>query len=211
MEKHWHPSQLQHEPERDAAKLHGGSASVTPVVTSDLLSSHSAPTLPIAAVLGWPVSTSLKRWVQFWNKCNKKKKNTSQDKEERISGTAPLTMSLLPRKERGMNAIVSVFGGVFEKGSLATERNSFTFLSNLVRTSLACSIWRVPHLNCVRFTRKKRQRQARSLQRPWGWNVSWRNRLRGPWKSQMRPVEGILASLLNSLCYLRAPGYFLLS
>lgn len=67
-------------------------------------------------------------------------------------------MSLLPRKERGMNAIVSVFGGVFEKGSLAKERNSFTFLSNLVRTSLACSIWRVPHLNSVRFTRKKRQR-----------------------------------------------------
>lgn len=32
----------------------------------------------------------------------------------------------------------------------------------------------------------------------------------GVGRSQARLVEGILASLLNSLCYLRAPGDFLL-
>lgn len=48
--------------------------------------------------------------------------------------------------------MLSVFGGVFEKGSLAKERNSFTFLSNLVRTSLACSILRIPHLKSVRHS-----------------------------------------------------------
>lgn len=79
--------------------------------------------------------------------------------------------------KRGMNAILSVFGGVFEKGSLANERNRVTFRSNLVRTSLACSIWRDPHLNPVRFTRKTRQRRARSMERPWGWNVARQNRL----------------------------------
>jgi hypothetical protein len=35
------------------------------------------------------------------------------------------------------DAIFSVSGGVFEKGSLATGRNTFNSLSDLVRTPLA--------------------------------------------------------------------------
>lgn len=52
--------------------------------------------------------------------------------------------------------MLSVFGGVSGKGSLAKERNSSTFLSNLVRTTLACFLPRVPRKS-VRHTRKKRQ------------------------------------------------------
>lgn len=55
---------------------------------------------------------------------------------------------------------MSILEVSFEKGSLAKERNSFPFLSNLVRTSLACSILRLPRLKSVRHTRKKRHRQG---------------------------------------------------
>lgn len=55
---------------------------------------------------------------------------------------------------------MSIFGGVFEKGSLAKERDSSTFLSDLVQTSLACSLLRVPHLKSVRHTSKKKHRQG---------------------------------------------------
>lgn len=46
------------------------------------------------------------------------------------------------------------------KGSLAKEGNSFNFLSHLVRTSLACSMSRVPHLKSVRCTRRRGPRAA---------------------------------------------------
>lgn len=61
------------------------------------------------------------------------------------------------RKDR--NAILlSVFGGVSGKGSLAKERNSYTFLSNLVRTTLACFLLRVPHEVCTAHQREKTDR-----------------------------------------------------
>lgn len=109
------------------------------------------------------------------NAIERKKKYKSGVRGNRIPRTDDVVMA--QQGKRGMNAILSVFGGVFEKGSLANERNRVTFRSNLVRTSLACSIWRDPHLNPVRFTRKTRQRRARSMERPWGWNVARQNRL----------------------------------
>lgn len=53
------------------------------------------------------------------------------------------------------NAILSLSGGVFEKGSLAKERNSYTFLSNLLRTALACSVLRLPHPKLARHSRAR--------------------------------------------------------
>lgn len=125
-------------------------------------------------MLGLQSPLLLKDEYSFERNAIKKKYKSGVSGKRRILKTDVI---IAQKGKRGMNAILSVFGGVFEKGSLANERNRFTFLSNLVRTSLACSIWRAPHLNSVRFTRKKRQRQARSTQRPWGWNASRQNRL----------------------------------
>lgn len=59
--------------------------------------------------------------------------------------------------------MLSVFGGVFEKGSLAQERNSFTFLSGLARTSLACSLLRSPHLKSVRHSPREKHAKSPGL------------------------------------------------
>lgn len=82
-----------------------------------------------------------------------------------------------------------MFGGVFEKGSLAKERNGFTFLSNLVRTSLACSTLRIPRLQSVRRS------PVRGMPSPQGWAVSWQTHA-----GAEVPAEGNQASLLSSLC-----------
>lgn len=104
---------------------------------------------------------------------------------------------------------MSMFGGVFEKGSLAEERNSFTFLSDLVQTSLACSLLRVPHLKSVRHTTKTQTgREACKVTRAGMFCGKLADA--GVARSQARLAEEILASLWNSLCYLWAPGYFLL-
>lgn len=51
--------------------------------------------------------------------------------------------------------MLSVFGGVSGKGSLAKERDSSTFLSNLVRATLACFLLRGPHEVCETHQKKK--------------------------------------------------------
>lgn len=93
---------------------------------------------------------------------------------------------------------------------MAKERDSSTFLSDLVQTSLACSLLRVPHLKSVRHTSKKKQtgREAYRVTRAGMFGGKLADA--GVVRSWARLAEGILASLLNSLCYLWVPGYFLL-
>lgn len=116
-------------------------------------------------------------------------------------GTASPRTPLLPRRETGRKATLPGFGGVFEKGSLAKERDSSTFLSHLVRTSLACSVAMVPHLKAQTHQKGRTgdHGRARSALSPQGWGVlgrtlsCWRRGGPGP------PAEGNLASLLNLL------------
>lgn len=69
---------------------------------------------------------------------------------------------------------MSLGGGVSEKVSLAKKRNRFTFLFNLVRTALACSVLRLPHRKEVRSeTRQKDKTQTRNEAEAPGWNVRW--------------------------------------
>lgn len=99
-----------------------------------------------------------------------------------------------------------MFGGVFEKGSLAEERNSFTFLSDLVQTSLACSLLRVPHLKSVRTTTKKRHRQGEKHAKSPGLERFVENLLtlasRGPrlgLRKESLPLCGILSATCGRL------------
>lgn len=62
-------------------------------------------------------------------------------------------LSLLPGEEWGCQ-LVCLWGSL-RRGSLATERDGFTFLSNLVGTSLACSVWRLPRWKSAQHTREK--------------------------------------------------------
>lgn len=59
--------------------------------------------------------------------------------------------------------MLSGWGGVSEKGSLAKERNSYTFLSNLVRTTLACFLLRAPHEVCNTHQKEKTDRVGEKL------------------------------------------------
>lgn len=127
-------------------------------------------------------------------------------------GTASPRTPLLPRRETGRDATLPGFGGVFEKGSLAKERDSSTFLSHLVRTSLACSVAMVPHLKAQTHQKGRTgdHGRARSALSPQGWGVLGRTlscwRRGGPGL----PAEGNLASLLNLLRCSGAPGYVVL-
>lgn len=90
-------------------------------------------------------------------------------------------------------------GVSLRRGSLAKERNTFTFLSNLVRTALACSILRLPHLKSLRHTRKKTQRRGKKQVGSPGLEYFVAESLGLVLSSTgqgLRPAEGALASLL---------------
>lgn len=90
-------------------------------------------------------------------------------------------------------------GVSLRRGSLAKERNTFTFLSNLVRTALACSILRLPHLKSLRHTRKKTQRRSKKQVGSPGLEYFVAESLGLVLSSAgqgLRPAEGALASLL---------------
>lgn len=79
-----------------------------------------------------------------------------RDKEERVASPA---LSLLPGEEWGCQ-LVCLWGSL-RRGSLATQRDGFTFLSNLVGTSLACSVRRLPPLEiCATHQREHTQEEA---------------------------------------------------
>lgn len=80
----------------------------------------------------------------------KKKDRNEKDEWDRIS-TDAVSYCL-----EGNGGTLSVQAG---RGSLTGffgYRKEVTFLSNLVRTSLACSVWRLPHRKPVKHIRKKR-------------------------------------------------------
>lgn len=94
---------------------------------------------------------------------------------------------------------MSISGGIFEKGSLAKERNSFTFLSNLVRTSLACSSLKLPRQKSVKHIRRKRHRQGMKPAKSLGLEcLVAKSLLLALWSPRL-PAEGTLASLEFSL------------
>lgn len=88
---------------------------------------------------------------------------------------------------------------------MAKGRNSSTFLSHLVRTSLACSVAMVPHLKAQTHQKGRAgdHGRARSTESP-GLGRSGANSLvLAPW-GPGPPAEGNLASLLN---FLRCSGH----
>lgn len=90
-------------------------------------------------------------------------------------------------------------GVSLRRGSLAKERNTFTFLSNLVRTALACSTLSLPHLKSLRHTRKKTQRRGEKQVGSLGLEYFMAESLGLVLNSAgqgLRPTEGALASLL---------------
>ena len=90
-------------------------------------------------------------------------------------------------------------GVSLRRGSLAKERNTFTFLSNLVRTALACSTLSLPHLKSLRHTRKKTQRRGEKQLGSLGLEYFMAQSLGLVLSSAtqgLRPTEGAPASLL---------------
>lgn len=83
--------------------------------------------------------------------------------------------------------MLSVFGGVSGKGSLAKERNSSTFLPNLVRTTLACFLLRVPYEDTPeRKTDRVDEKHAKSPGLECLWHSSCAGAVRypaRPWKA----------------------------
>lgn len=82
-----------------------------------------------------------------------------------------------------------------------------SFLSNLVRTSPACSVLGPPRLKSAR-----RVRTTAACKSACGAGMfPGKTAQAGIVRSQARPAERVLASLLNSLCSVRAPRYLLCS
>lgn len=98
-------------------------------------------------------------------------------------------MSLLPREERQECQRAVRWGGVSEKGSLAKERNSYTFLSNLVRTTLACFLLRAPHEVCNTHQKEKTDRVGEKLAKSPGQECFVANRLCWCRRKPHLPVE----------------------
>lgn len=90
-----------------------------------------------------------------------------QERRDKEGWVASPALSLLPEEEWGCQ-LVCLWGSL-RRGSLATERDGFTFLSNLVGTSLACSVRRLPRWQSAQHTRESTH-TGRSPRRPRGWD-----------------------------------------